>query len=96
MICVKNYESLEKEAKQQQAITEYKKQQKNYQKVSIRCVTRDFNVPRQTLQDCLDGKVACNKAYEGDMNLTNKNEMELVYWITILTQCGYALYYCTV
>jgi helix-turn-helix, Psq domain len=85
----KNLETAENEARLQQAITEYQKQKKS-QKVSLRRIAKEFNVPRQTLKDRLDGKLPRNKAQEQLMHLTNEEENELVHWITTLTQCGYA------
>src|SRR5437762_12401732 len=95
----KNPESMEKEARLQEAIIEYKKQvkqQKSASKVSINHVAKDFNVPRQTLTDRLNGKLPRNKAHEKLMNLTNLEEKELVHWIRVLTQHGYAPRYSTV
>src|SRR5947207_2676966 len=95
----KKSESMEKEARLQEAIVEYKKRvqkQKSITKVSINRVTKDFNVLRQTLTDRLNGKLPRNKAHEELMNLTNLEEKELVHWITVLTQHGYAPRYSTV
>jgi hypothetical protein len=92
----KNPETAENEARLQQAIAEYQKQQKKPPKVSLRRVAKEFNVPRQTLRDRLDGKLPRNKAHEQLMHLTNEEENELVHWITTLTPCGYAPHYRTV
>ena len=92
----KDPESAEKEARLQQAIAEYKKQQKKSReghKVSLRRVVKNFNVPHQTLKDRLDEKLPRNKAHEQSMHLTNEEEKELIHWITTLTQRGYALCY---
>jgi hypothetical protein len=99
MTRAKDPKRAETEARLQQAITEYDKRQKkdpNDSKSSLRCVAKDFGIPRQTLKDRLDGKVARNKAHEQLMNLTIREETELVHWITLLTQRGYAPRYCTV
>ena len=66
------------------------------QKVSLRHIAKDLDVPRQTLKDRLDGKPLRNKPHEDSMHLTNIEETELVHWITTLTQHGYAPRYCTV
>ena len=95
----KNPENMEKEARLQEAIIEYKKQvkqQKSASKVSINHLAKDFNVPRQTLMDRLNGKPPCNKADQELMHLTNQEEKELVHWIITLTQHGYAPRYRTV
>src|SRR5438552_13303694 len=88
----KKSESMEKEARLQGAIVEYKKRvqkQKSTTKVSIDRVAKD-------LTDRLNGKLPRNKAHEELMNLTNLEEKELVHWITVLTQHGYAPRYSTV
>src|SRR5436309_8244565 len=46
--------------------------------------------------DRLNGKPPRNKAHEQSMHLTNEEEKELVHWITMLTQRGYAPRYRTV
>lgn len=92
----KDQEITEKEARLQQAIVEYKKRQKTSKTTSLNRVAKDFNVPRQTLKDRLDGKLPRNKAHEELMHLTNEEEKELVHWITTLTQRGYAPRYRTV
>jgi helix-turn-helix, Psq domain len=91
----KNQESAKTEARLQQAIAAYKQNKKN-SKVSLRSVARDYNVPRQTLKDRLDGKQSRNKAQENTMQLTHPEEKELVRWITTLTERGYAPRYRTV
>jgi len=91
----KGLESAAKEARLQQAIAAYKKQQ-NTSKVSLRCIAKDFNVPRQSLKNRLDGKLPRNQAHEESMNLTIGEEKELVHWITTLTTRGYAPRYRTV
>ena len=96
MTCLKDPESAEKEMRLQQAVAAYKKKQKMSQKVSLQHIAKDFDVPRQTLKDRLDGKPPRNKAHEDSMHLTNIEETELVHWITTLTQHGYAPRYCTV
>jgi len=92
----KDQEITEQEARLQQAIVEYKKRQKTSKTTSLNRVAKDFNVPRQTLKDRLDGKLPRNKAHEELMHLTNEEEKELVHWITTLTQRGYAPRYRTV
>ena len=93
MTCLKDPESAEKEMRLQQAVAAYKKKQKMSQKMSLQHIAKDFNVPWQTLKDWLDGKPPCNKAHKDSMQLTNIEEMELVHWITTLTQHGYAPQY---
>ena len=73
-----------------------KSNKKKHRKPSIRCVAKDFNIPRKTLEDRLKGAVPRNQAQEALMNLTINEEKELVHWITTLTRCGYAPRYCTV
>jgi hypothetical protein len=95
----KDSDHAEREARLQQAITEYKKRQEEDpkdSKSSLRRVAKDFGVPRQTLKDRLDGKPPRNKAHEELMNLTIQEEKELTHWITLLTQRGYAPQYSTV
>ena len=84
----KKSESMKKKARLQEAIVEYKKRvqkQKSTTKVSINRVAKDFNIPRQTLIDRLNGKLPRNKIHKELMNLTNLEEKELVHWITVLT-----------
>ena len=78
----------ETEARIQKALAEYKKQQKKHRKPSIRCVAKDFNILRKTLEDRLKGAVPRNQAQEALINLTINEEKELVHWITTLTRCG--------
>ena|SRR5437762_8660023 len=92
----KDPESTEKEERLQQAVAEYKKRQKNSSKVSVLGVAKEFNIPRQSLQNRLDGKLPRNKAHEHAMHLTHQEEKELVHWITTLTEHGYAPHYHTV
>ena len=92
----KNLISADNEAQLQLAVAEYKKLQKKHKTVSIRRIAKNFNVPRQTLTDRLNGKPPRNKAHEQSMHLTNEEEKELVHWITTLTQRGYAPRYRTV
>ena len=71
----KKSESMEKEARLQEAIVEYKKRvqkQKSTTKVSIDRVAKD-------LTDRLNGKLPRNKAHEELMNLTNLEEKKLVH-----------------
>ena len=89
-------QSAEKEARVQEAITEYKRLKETPDKVSINRVAKDFAVPRQTLKDRLDGKPPRNKAHEELMHLTHEEEKELAHWITTLTARGYAPRYRTV
>jgi hypothetical protein len=92
----KDPESAEKEERLQQAIAEYQKRKKKSSKISVLGVAKEFNVPRQTLQDRLDGRLPCNKAHEYAMHLTHQGENELVHWITTLTERGYAPRYRTI
>src|SRR5271155_5044764 len=95
----KDPERAETEARMQKAIAEFKKRQKKNpqdRKSSIRRVANDFNIPRKTLEGRLKGAVPRNQAHEGLMNLTIREEKELVHWITTLTQHGYAPRYSTV
>ena len=92
----KDPESAEKEARLQQTIAAYRKQQKKSKKVSLRRIAKDFNVPRQSLQNRLDGKLPRIQANEQLMHLTIEEEKELVHWITKLTTRGYAPRYRTV
>lgn len=96
MTRAKSKESAEKEARMQQAISEYKETVEKSGKASVRAIATKFNVPRSTLQDRLDGKLARNQAHEELMHLTKVEERELVQWITTLTQHGYAPRYRTV
>jgi hypothetical protein len=63
-----------------------KNQTKQYLKLSLRSVARDYNVPRQTLKDRFDGKQPRNKAQVNTMQLTHPEEKELARWITTLTE----------
>jgi hypothetical protein len=79
MTRLKDPDRAEREARLQQAITEYKKRQEEDpkdSKSSLRRVAKDFGVPRQTLKDRLDGKPPrfINKAHEELMNLTIQEE----------------------
>jgi len=47
-------ETGDKEARLQQAMAEYKKQQQKRMKVSLNRIAKQFTVPRQTLKDRLD------------------------------------------
>ena len=82
-------ESVEKEARLQEIIAEYQKRQKKSNKISLNRVAKDFNVPRQTLKDRLDGKLPRNKVHEELMHLINEEEKELVHYITILIERDY-------
>jgi len=93
MTCSKDPESIEKETRLEQAVAEYKRRQKTPNPATIRCIAK---VPRSSIQNRLNGVLARNKAQEPLMNLTNVEEMELVQWITTLTQRGYAPRYRTV
>jgi len=88
-------DTAEKETRLQEAIAEYQKRQKK-SKVSLNRIAKEYNVPRQTLKDRLDGKLPRNKAHEELMHLTNDEEKELAKWITTLTQRGYAPRYRTI
>ena len=71
----KNSESVATEARIQEAIRALKKDSK----LSIRKAAKDFNIPRQSLKNRLDGKKPRNKAQEDRMNLTLHEESELVH-----------------
>ena len=68
-----NPESIEKEARLQEAITVVLKEEKTPYKAIL-----EFNVPKQILYDRLDGKLPRVKAHERDQILTNAEEKELV------------------
>ena len=53
-------------------------------------------MPHMTLQDHLNGALSRNQAHEQLMHLNKAEEIELVHWITTLTQCGYAFRYRTI
>jgi hypothetical protein len=98
MTRAKDPKRAETEARMQEAITEYKKRQKNDpqgSKSSLRRVAKDFKVPRKTLEGRLKGAVARYQAQEMLMNLTIHEEKELVHWITLLTQYDFAPRYLT-
>ena len=95
MTCPKRPNDAEREARLQEAITDYLKQSKKF-KVSLNCIAKDFNVPCQTLKGRINGVLPHNKAQEELMHLTNEEEKELAKWITILTQRGYVLRYKTI
>ena len=65
----KNSRKAKREARLQQAITAFQNEN-----ISIRKVARDFDVPRQTLDDRLKGKLPRDKAQETQMHLTNEEE----------------------
>ena len=96
MTLPKNKESAEIEVRLQQAMGEYRKKKKTGKKESLRCVARDSNVNRQTLQNQLNGMQSRNKAQKHSMQLSDAEEKELVPWITTITQRGYAPRYHTV
>src|SRR5436305_9418796 len=96
MTCPKVKEMGDKEARLQQAMAKYKKQQRKRIKVSLNRIAKQFIVPRQTLKNQLNRKLPRNKAHKELIHLTNIEEMELVHWIITLTQCGYAPRYHTV
>ena len=96
MTRAKSQEVAEKESRIQQAIAAYARNQKASGNASIRAIAKEFNVPRSTLQDRVDGKSPRNQAHEQLMHLTKAEETELVHWITMLTQRGYAPRYRTV
>ena len=79
-----NPESIEKEARLQEAITAVLKGEKTSYKAIL-----DFNVPKQTLYNRLDGKFPHVKAHERDQILTNTEEKELVQWISRFTFTDY-------
>ena len=68
---------IEKEARLQQAITAFKSKQKTASQA-----IRDFNVPRQTFYDRLNGKPPRKLAREKVQLLTHIQEKELVRRIT--------------
>ena len=96
MTCFKHPESIEKEARLEQTIAEYKKRQNTSNSISIRRVAKDIDVPRSSIQNRLKGVRPRDETQEQSMNLTNDEEIELVDWITTLTQRGYAPRYRTV
>jgi hypothetical protein len=63
---------------------------------SYRAAARAFDVPHNTLADRAKGKNPRNHAHEGDQILRNEEEIELVQWITRLTNCSYPLKPCTI
>jgi hypothetical protein len=86
----KDPESIEKEARLQQAVAEYQKRWNTSNPVYVRCIAKDFDVPRFSIQSRPKGVRPREKVQELLMNLTNIEEIELIHWITTLTQRGYA------
>ena len=68
-----------------EAIVTYKKKQKTSATASVGAIAKEFNVPRSTLQDHLDGALPCNQAHKLLMHWTRVEETDLVDWITTLT-----------
>ena len=79
-----NSTSVDKEATLQQAIAAFRNKEK-----SVADAIAEFNVPRRTFFDRLNGKPPRNKAHENHQLLTLAEEKELVRWITRLTITGY-------
>jgi hypothetical protein len=80
----KNPESIEKEARLQEAVAAVLAETHN-----VPSAAHDFHVPCQTLYDRLAGKPPRNKAHETEQLLSHAEEKELVRWITRLTITGY-------
>ena len=81
----RNVESAEREERIQQALKEYRLGHFS----SYRAASRAFNVPHNTLADRAKGKQPRNQAHEDQQILHSEEEIELVQWITRLTNCGY-------
>src|SRR5271167_4181574 len=86
----KNPADKEKEARLQQAIAAVL----NKETTAYKAI-HDFDVPKQTLYDRLQGKPPRNLAQETNQILTHAEEKELVKWITRLTYTGYPPRYVT-
>jgi hypothetical protein len=86
-----NSASVEKEARLQAAITAVR----NKEKTASEAI-RDFNIPRQTYYDRVNGKLPRHLAHEKDQLLSHTQERELVRWITELTRTGYSPRHATV
>jgi DDE superfamily endonuclease/Tc5 transposase DNA-binding domain len=80
----KNPESIEKEARLQEAVAAVLAKTHN-----VPSAAHDFHVPSQTLYDRLAGKPPRNQAHETEQLLSHAEEKELVKWITRLTITGY-------
>ena len=85
-----NPDSVEKEARLQQAIAAYRNKEK-----TASGAIRDFNVPHRTFYKRLGGIPPRNLAHEKEQLLTHIQERELVRWITRLTITGYPPRYAT-
>jgi hypothetical protein len=83
--------SAEKEALMQAALTAFR----NKEKTASQAI-RDFNIPRQTFYDRLNGKLPRKRAHENSQLLSHAQEKELVRWITELTKTGYSPRHATV
>jgi hypothetical protein len=81
----KNVESVNQEKRIQQALEEYRLGHF----LSYRAAGQAFNVPHNTLADRAKGKKPRNQAHEDQQILSSEEEMELVRWISRLTNCGY-------
>ena len=79
-----NQESIEKEARLQEAIVAVLSDEH-----SVPSAARAFNVPCQTLYDRVNGKPSRNKVYEAEQLLSRAEEKELVWWITRPIITGY-------
>jgi Tc5 transposase DNA-binding domain len=80
----KNPESIEKDARLQEAVAAVLTKTHN-----VPSAAHDFNVPRQTLCDQLNGKPPRDQAHEAEQLLSQAEEKELVRWITRLTITSY-------
>jgi hypothetical protein len=87
----KKSKSTEKEAKLQAAITAYRTKEKTASEA-----IRDFDVPRQSFYDRLNGKLPRHLAHEKEQLLSHIQERELVRCITELTRTGYSPRHATV
>ena len=83
--------SAEKEARVQAALTAVR----NKEKTASEAI-RDFDIPRQTFYDRVNGKLPRNLAHENTQLLSHAQEKELVRWITELTKTGYSPRHATV
>src|SRR5579859_3521830 len=87
----KKPKSTEKEAILQAAITAFQTKEKTASEA-----IRDFNVPRQSFYDRLNGKLPRHLAHEKEQLLSHIQERELVRWITERTRTGYSPRHATV
>jgi hypothetical protein len=84
-------ESIEKEKRLQEAISEFQTGSDH-----AADIIRAHNIPARTFYRRLSGVPPRNKAHEKDQFLTHTVEKVLVQWITRLTEQGYALRHSTV